>query len=79
MIDLREAGMPEAVRVLLAAALRQRMRPGSAAEALRALAEAQADTEPRRLLLGLADALAQSADLLAFGLPARNAGRTVSA
>lgn len=79
MIDLREAGMPEAVRVLLAAALRQRMRPGSAAEALRALAEAQAGTEPRRLLLGLADALAQSADLLAFGLPARNAGRTGSA
>lgn len=73
VLDLREAGMPDAVKVLLTAMLQQKMPPTETAQALRALAAATAEEPLKSALTRLADTLARAADLLTFGLPAPDA------
>lgn len=75
MIDLRQQGLPEVVKVLLAALLQQRMPPRETALALQAVADAETHAGRRQAIAGLAATLLLAADLLSFGLPANAARR----
>lgn len=75
MIDLQQQGMPEVVKVLLAALLQQRMSPRETALALQAVADAETHAGRRQAIAGLAATLFLAADLLSFGLPANAARR----
>jgi uncharacterized membrane protein YccC len=63
LIDLKEEGMPEAVKVLLAATLRREMTPGAAARTLVLLADAPGAAGTRHLVHNLARTLEQAGDL----------------
>jgi len=63
LMDLREGGMPEAVKVLLAATLRRELAPRDAARSLALLAEALDATGTRHLVLRVARTLEQAGAL----------------
>jgi uncharacterized membrane protein YccC len=65
MIELQDLGMPETVKDLLTATLRQEMLPQSAVQSLSALAEGEAPGL-RSLLLRLGQTLEQAQELLTF-------------
>jgi hypothetical protein len=68
MIDQQRLGLPEDIQDLLTAVMQKRLPPETGAANLLAWAAEEADPSGRRLLERLGRSLAQSADLLTFGL-----------
>lgn len=71
MIDAQEAGMPQEVRRLLTALVRNESSAVEVARSLQVMAEASTDAALRRALARLAHTLPSAAPLLSFGMTGR--------